>query len=248
MEKVTITWLGHASFLFETNAGENIYIDPWIEGNPACSLTLDEITEADVVCVTHGHVDHLGDSIEIVQKTGAMLIGTPEIGYFAHRNGIEYSEGSCPMNAGGSAKFGTVTVTMTQAVHTTSIAGTEWKVDKTAEPDGGAVGYVLTFDSGIAIYAAGDTGIFGDMALIGQLYRPQIAILPVGGKFTMGVREAAWAASLMRPEIVIPCHYNTFPNQMADISELERQIEILAPPTRVVELEPGGTFEYVKKM
>ncbi|MBM3235115.1 metal-dependent hydrolase [Candidatus Poribacteria bacterium] len=256
MEKVTITWLGHASFLFETDAGEKIYIDPWIEGNPACSLTLDDIVTADIVCVTHGHVDHLGDSIGIVQKTGAMLIGTPEIGYFAHRNGIEYGKGSCPMNAGGSAKFGTVTITMTQAVHTTSIAGTEWKVDKTAEPDGGAVGYVLTFDGGEptprplprgeVIYAAGDTGIFGDMALIGQLYRPQIAILPVGGKFTMGVREAAWAASLMRPEIVIPCHYNTFPNQMADISELERQIEILAPPTRVVELKPGGKFEYSK--
>ena len=82
------------------------------------------------------------------------------------------------------------------------------------------------------------------MALIGQLYRPQIAILPVGGKFTMGVREAAWAASLMRPDIVIPCHYNTFPNQMADISELKRQIDLLAPPTRVVELKPGGSFEY----
>jgi len=129
-------------------------------------------------------------------------------------------------------------------VHTTSIAGTEWRVDKTAEPDGGAVGYVLNFDSGIVIYAAGDTGIFGDMALIGQLYRPQIAILPVGGKFTMGVREAAWAASLIRSDIVIPCHYNTFPNQVANIGELKRQIEILAPPTRVVELKPGGKFEY----
>jgi L-ascorbate metabolism protein UlaG (beta-lactamase superfamily) len=244
MEKVTITWLGHASFLFETDAREKIYVDPWIEGNPACSLTLDEIKAADVVCVTHGHVDHLGDSIGIVQKTGAMLIGTPEIGYFAHRNGIEYGEGSCPMNPGGSTKFGTVTVTMTQAVHPTSIAGTEWKVDKTAEPDGGAVGYVLTFKDGIVIYIAGDTGIFGDMGLIGQIYRPQIAILPVGGKFTMGVREAAWAASLMRPEIVIPCHYNTFPNQMADISELERQIKILAHSTRVEELQPCGKFEY----
>ncbi len=99
---------------------------------------------------------------------------------------------------------------------------------------------------GATIYAAGDTGIFCDMALIGQLYRPQIAILPVGGKFTMGVHEAAWTASLLHPEIIIPCHYNTFPTQMADIHELERQVKILSSPTHVIELKPGEKIAYAK--
>lgn len=244
MNNVTIMWLGHASFLIETYLEEKIYIDPWIEGNPACILSLNEITKADIICVTHGHVDHLGDSIALVKKTGAKLIGSPEIGYFAHRKGIIWDIDSYPMSAGGSAKFGSVKISVTQAVHSTSIAGVEWKIDKTAEPGGSAIGYILAIDNGPTIYVAGDTGIFGDMALIGQIYRPQIAILPVGGKFTMGIHEAAWAASLLQSEIIIPCHYNTFPTQMADIRELEREVKILSSPTHVIELKPGGKFVY----
>ncbi len=99
---------------------------------------------------------------------------------------------------------------------------------------------------GLTIYAAGDTGIFCDMALIGQLNRPQIAIIPVGGKFTIVVHEAAWTASLLHPEIIIPCPYNTFPTQIAEIYELERQVKILSSPTRVIELKPGEKFAYAK--
>ena len=245
MKSIRIEFLGHASFKFLAPGGEVIYFDPWLTGNPVGSMTLSEVTEADVVCVTHGHVDHLGDAIEIVQKTGATLIGSPEIAGYADTFGIGFDTDSCPLNVGGSVKLGSVTYTMTRADHSTGMHGKAYK-DGTvyAEPDGSVCGYVMDFDDGPIIYDTADTGVFGDMALISQLYAPDLVIMPVGGKFTMGVKEAALAAQLTRPRAVIPCHYDTFPNQSADIEDLRRRINDLTPRTEVLEMKPGDSVNY----
>jgi len=239
MARISITWLGHASFLFMGEGGDRIYFDPWISGNPKCPITLDEVTAADVVVCSHGHSDHLGQSVEICRKTGAILIGSPEVCNFAHRFGVENNRQSRPMNIGGTVRVHDCAYTMVQATHSTSMAGPRYAAERIAEPDGAVCGFFLQWDNGIVVYDAADTGVFGDMALFSQMYGPQIAILPVGGKYTMGVREAARAASLIRPEVVIPCHYDTFPDQAADIGELARQVADLSPQTRVAALEYG---------
>jgi len=240
---VKITWIGHGSFKIETETGKIIYLDPWIRENPASQLTLDSITKADIVCVTHGHIDHIGDSIEITKKTGAVFIGTPELGFYAQKNGIPAEGGElCPLNIGGSCIVKGVKIIMTNAVHTSDIMVSETDV----VVGSGACGYVIITEGDVRIYFAGDTGVFGDMRLISDLYAPQIAIMPVGGKYNMGVKEAAYAAHLVKPEVFIPMHYGTFPDQEADIEQLKKMVSTWAPFTKVVALKPGELFEYEK--
>jgi L-ascorbate metabolism protein UlaG (beta-lactamase superfamily) len=244
MGKAMITWLGHASVKVEA-AGKVIFLDPWIEDNPVCPIKMDAIKRADVVCVTHGHIDHLGDSFEIVKATGAPLICSPEIGFYADKHGIKYDEDSIPLNIGGSWKTDVFTVTMVNAVHTSEIMGAEWKTDGTIMPGSGSVGYVLEFREAPSIYYGGDTGVFGDMAIIRDLYSPDVAILPVGGKYNMGVREAGYAASLLHPKFLIPVHYDTFENQTLDLDALEHEVKVRAPHVTVVRWKPGETYESV---
>ena len=238
---VRLTWLGHGSFKLETSSGVVVYLDPWIRGNPACPIRIEEVTEADIVCVTHGHIDHIGDSIEITKRTGAVFIGIPELGFFARRNGIPDEGGELlTLNIGGSATVEDVRIVMTNAVHTSDIM-----VSDTEEVVGsGACGYVLMTDDDTRVYFAGDTGVFYDMKVISDLYSPQVAIMPVGGKYNMGVREAAYATYLIKPEVFIPMHYGTFPDQTADLEMLKELVGAVAPITSVVVLKPGETFTY----
>lgn len=243
MGTVKLTWLGHASVRVEAE-GRMFYFDPWIRENPACTLRIEDITRADVVCVTHGHDDHLGDSIEIVKRTGATLICTPEIGFYAQRKGIEYDQGSYPLNIGGSWRAHGLTLTMVNALHTSEILGDDFKRDWTAIPGSGSVGYVLGFDGGPSVYYAGDTGVFGDMTLIRDLYSPQVAVMPVGGKYNMGYREAAYATALIHPRLFLPIHFDTFPNQRLDFANLVEEVRMRSPHVTVGRWKPGESVEY----
>jgi L-ascorbate metabolism protein UlaG (beta-lactamase superfamily) len=239
----TITWLGHGSWKMQTPAGTTIYVDPWIVGNPACPVTLEQITQADLVCVTHGHSDHLGNAIEIVQRTGAVLVTLPEVAAYCSHHGIPYDDRGGCLHTGGSIVQRDVTIHAVYALHASDIWGAEQAAGGHIVPGSGCCGLILGPEGGVPVYFAGDTGVFGDMELIGKLYRPHVAVLPVGGKYCMGVREAAYAAELLRVPVLIPGHYNTFPNQRADIDDLVRQVGVRAPDTRVMALVPGGTLQ-----
>jgi len=240
--KQTITWLGHGSWKMGTPQGTIIYLDPWITGNPACPIKLGDIDKADLVCVTHGHSDHLGNAIEIVHQTGATLVTLPEVAAYCSRYGIPYDDKGGCVHTGGSIVQKDVRITATFALHSSDIMGKEYAENNELMPGSGTCGMVLAPEGGAPVYFAGDTGLFGDMELIGKLYQPQVSILPVGGKYTMGVMEAAYAMELLRSPVLIPGHYNTFPSQKADIDDLTRQVAVRAPATRVVALKPGESF------
>ena len=240
MSQAKITWLGHASVRVEAD-GKVLYFDPWIRTNPVCPITMDDIDRADAICVTHGHDDHIGDSLEMVKKTGAPLICTPEIGFYAARYGIEYDVASTPLNVGGTWNAGDFQITMVNAVHTSEILGPEFAKDGTVMPGAGSVGFVVAFANAPSIYYGGDTGVFGDMAIIRDLYSPEIAILPAGGKYNMGIREAAYAAGLVHPTYFLPIHYDTFPNQKADMDALEREMKVRAPHVEMIRWSVGDT-------
>ena len=248
MASIEITLLGHASFRLTPDSGEVVYFDPWLDDNPTCDLSVDQVDKADLVIATHGHNDHIGDSFKICRKTGAAFVGNYELCLTAAKNGLAFGEQAIPMNPGGTVEAAGLRVTATQAFHSQSMSPNQSLGPEPDNayfrPDGGVCGMVMGFANGITVYDTSDTTVFSDMQLIGQMYGPQIAILPVGGKFTMGVREAARAASLIRPDIVIPCHYGEATGQPADIDALSDAVAFLSPNTKVVELPPGGSVKY----
>lgn len=221
---VKIKWLGHAGFEIKINE-KTVLIDPWLNGNPKAACTVADINAADIVCVTHDHNDHLGDSIEICKRTGATFVATYELASYAQKNGVKNVVG---FNIGGTTEIAGLKITLVQAFHTASC--------------GAPTGFIIK-GKDKTIYHAGDTGIFSDMRLIGELYRPGIALLPIGGYYTMGPHEAAVAASLVKSEIVIPMHYMTFPILTQTADEFVRNVEEKAVGTKVVVLRPGEAYE-----
>ena len=237
MPRTTLQWIGHASFILRVG-GKTILLDPWIEGNPKSPIRLSQIRKADYVCVTHGHPDHLGDSIEIVERTKAKLVCTPEIAQYAEAaGGLAYDKASHPLNTGGTLRAGKLRITMVHAVHPSEI----WTADGGLLPGSGCCGYVIDMAGCPSVYYAGDTNVFSDMTLIRELYQPEVAIMPVGGKYTMGVREAAVACRLLGPAKFVPMHYDTFPDQTADIKELRRLVKYSPPRTELVLMKVGDT-------
>jgi len=244
---VKVKWLGHAAFKITTDESKVIYLDPWLERNPVSPVKVKDVDKADIVCVSHGHNDHIGDAIQIVKKTGAKLICSPEIGHYADSKGIKYDEDSCPLNVGGSAKIGNVTVHMTPASHTTELYGEEWINERRCLPGAGSVGYVIQTEKNVRIYFAGDTGLSVEMKMIGEVYNPHIALLPVGGKYNMGPKLASIAARWIRPEVFVPMHYNTYPAIRQDMKVLESYLKESVVGVKLFVLNPGDEFEYGEK-
>lgn len=241
MSKAEIRWLGHASVSVDFN-GNVIYFDPWLDDNPVCPIKRSDVTKATAICSTHGHIDHLGDSFDLVRQTGATLICTPELGFYADSKGLKEGREVYALNMGGTWKSDGFSITMVPASHTSEIMGEGW-IEGPIQPGSGAVGFVLSIDGGSTIYFSGDTGVFSDMSIIRDLYRPNVAIMTAGGKYNMGFRETAYAASLMWPEVLIPTHYGTFEDQQLDLNKLETEMKVRAPGVKLIRLNPGEVFE-----
>src|SRR5512146_1925387 len=200
---VQLTWLGHSTFRIQTPAGKTVLVDPWVMGNPACPEKEKKLKHVDVMLCTHGHFDHIGDAVEIAKQHNPMVVGIFELVSWLQKKGVKQVT---PMNKGGSARVGDITVTMVHADHSCGIQDGDEIIY-----GGEACGYVIEFENGLKIYHAGDTNVFGDMHIIHELYKPEVVMLPIGDHFTMSPREAAYACGLLRPTIVIPMHFGTFP-------------------------------------
>ena len=192
-----LTWLGHSAFLFEGR--DRVLIDPFLTGNPVAKTKASEVS-ANVVLVTHGHGDHVGDTVDVAKRNKATVAAIFELASRFESKGAKV-EG---LNIGGGMKISDTRVKMTNAVHSSDVFEGENLVT-----GGNPAGFIV--DSGETLYHAGDTAYFGDMKWIGEFYKPKLALLPIGDRYTMDPREAAYAASVIQPEIVVPMHYNTFP-------------------------------------
>lgn len=230
LDGMKITWLGQATFRIQTPKGTIVYIDPWVIGNPACPESEKNVKAVDIMLVTHGHGDHIGDAVEIAKKHNPKVVGIPELCAWLKKKGVQQT---AEMNKGGTQQIEDIKVTMVHADHSCGILdGDEFVYG------GEACGYVVECENGVKIYHAGDTNVFGDMGIIRELYAPQIAMLPIGDHYTMGPREAAYACNLLKPSTVIPMHFATFPaltGRPSDLSKLVHGVEVL-------EMKPGQTI------
>ncbi len=222
---VNIRWLGHATFEIRL-AGRIVFVDPWLDGNPKAPMKTSDVKKADVVCVTHDHMDHIGSAFEICKQTGAVFVGTPELGNYAKENGVKEVVG---FNIGGTANVKGINMIMTQAFHTATRSV--------------PTGFVIKGE-GVGIYHAGDTGLFGDMKFIGELYKPDIALLPIGGYYTMNSREAVEAVKLIKPKVVVPMHYQTFPVLAKTAEDFVKSVNEKISEVKVVVLVPSETYSF----
>ncbi len=228
---VQLTWLGHSTFRIVTPGGKVVLIDPWVMNNPMCPESEKQPKHIDTMLCTHAHFDHIGDAVELAKKHNPMVVGIFELCAWLESKGVKQT---APMNKGGTQTVGDIRVTMVHADHSCGIL------------DGGQIlyggepcGYVIEFETGLKIYHAGDTNVFGDMHIIRELYEPQIALLPCGDHYVMGPREATYAAQLLHPKLVIPMHFGTFPPLVGRPEHFRKDLEALG--IELLELKPGQT-------
>ena len=232
MASFAFTWLGHASFLFQSPGGKRIVLDPWITGNPASPESARKLGALDLILVTHGHLDHTGDAVPLARSSGAHLVAPHELSMWLQSQGLKNVTG---MNPGGTLQMLGLSITMVPAIHSSSI-----DKDGTAPVYAGpATGYVIRFENALTVYFAGDTCVFGDMRLIAELYRPTIAFLPIGDHYTMGPEQAAKACELLAIKQVVPMHFGTFPVLTGTPDRLRELVE--PHGVQVLELKPGET-------
>ncbi len=230
-----VTWLGHAAFFIESPKGTRIAIDPWIGNNPTFPKGFD-YGRLDVIAATHGHFDHFGDDgIALAKKSGAIVVSIFELALHCGANGVEKVSG---MNKGGSQTVAGVEFRMVQAVHSSGTSGAGRETNFPSDP----CGYVLTFEDGFRLYHAGDTSVFADMALIGELYGPDLALLPIGDFYTMGPRDAAKACELLGVGRALPMHWGTFPALPGTPAAFRAELKKRGLSTEVVELAPGQSW------
>ena len=234
-QKLKITWLGHATVLVETPGGSTLLIDPFIEYNPKYPKGFALPEKIDYVLLTHGHGDHISDAAPVAKKHGATVVAIYELAdYVAKQGPNPDSIKTVGMNIGGTVELGDVAATMVEAKHSAGAQdanGTHYV--------GVAGGFVLTLKDGPVLYHAGDTTVFGDMKLIAELYKPEIAMLPIGGHFTMGPREAALAVKFLGAKTILPLHFGTFPPLTGTPKQLAALVD---KGVTVVDWKPGESF------
>ena len=233
MQRLSITWLGHSTFIVRTPGGKRLLFDPWLSSNPSCPVSLKKPPKVDLILASHGHFDHIEDLVACARESGAPVVGMFELCDWLTRKGLANTS---PMNKGGSQEIGGVRVTMTDARHSSGYFD-DGQMVYMGEP----AGYVVRLEDGMSIYFAGDTCLFGDMRLIGELYKPEIAFLPIGDRFTMDPAQAARAADLLGVKQIVPMHWGTFPLLTGTPDALRALVEPRG--IQVLELTPGETSE-----
>lgn len=230
MANLAITWYGHATFLVRTPGGKRLVFDPWLTGNPKAPAGA-KIDAADVICVTHGHSDHTTDVVAVARATGAPVVAVFELANWFQSKGLKDVVG---MGVGGTVEVKGLKISMTPAVHTSSI-----EEDGRVHYVGTATGFVVRLEDGRSIYFAGDTALFGDMRLIAEMYSPEIAFLPIGDHYTMDPSAAARACAMLGVRQVVPMHYGTFPALTGSPDALKKLVE--PSGVDVLVLKPGET-------
>jgi L-ascorbate metabolism protein UlaG (beta-lactamase superfamily) len=217
MPDASLTWLGHASFRFDSPGGKRVYVDPWLD-NPKCPDSEKDPERCDVIAITHGHSDHVGSAIELSKKFGPLpVIAMVELKAWLNDQGAQTDD------LPGSNKGGT----LVNAYHSSGASDGAYT--------GEAAGLVVELENGTKVYFAGDTCVFADMQLIARIYSPDVSVLPIGGHFTMDPREAAVACELLGATRVVPCHWGTFPL----LAGTPDQLKQLAPNANIEAIEPG---------
>ncbi len=225
-----IQWLGHACFIIENK--KRIIIDPFLTGNPLAKIKPSEV-KVDAVLVTHGHGDHLGDAVDIARNNDCPVVAIHELSRIISEKNVE----AVGMNIGGTANVSGINVTMVKAFHSA-----DYEDERGIISAGDPAGFVVEME-GKRVYHCGDTDVFLDMKLIGELYSPDVMLVPIGGWYTMGIREAVKAVELVKPKIAIPMHYNTFPVIETDPEEFKSLVEGSVNDVNVVILKPGEFLE-----
>ena len=228
--KTQITWYGHAALGIAT-AGKQILIDPYFTGNPAANVNPDSLN-ADYILISHGHSDHIGDAPAIARRTGATIISNAEIcSWFEQKQGHAHVR---PHHIGGGFNYDFGRVKLTLALHGSALPD--------GSNGGNPVGFLITLQDGKKIYDAADTGLFGDMKLIGE-EKIDLALLPIGDNYTMGPDDALRAVKMLKPKAVIPIHYNTFDLLAQDAGKWAKRVKTVTQgKTKVVILKPGESY------
>lgn len=227
---VTLTWIGHSSFML-TDGSMTVLIDPWFTGNPVNTVSADSV-QADAILITHAHGDHVGDAAAIAERTGATICTINELANYLTGKGVQNVVGG---NHGGTLPFPGGTVKLTPAWHSSSYS------DETGLVAPGVPAGLIVRFGGLTMYFAGDTALFGDMQLIGE-EGLDLAVIPIGDKFTMGPKDGVRAARFLNARTVVPCHYNTFPPIRQDGPAFKAEVEA-ATSSKVIILEPGESTE-----
>jgi L-ascorbate metabolism protein UlaG (beta-lactamase superfamily) len=225
----TLRWLGHAAFVFSSRTGNIFLIDPWLT-NPKAPKNI-PFTHVEGILITHGHFDHVGEAFELAKKFNAPIVASYELTEIAKKHGVTQV---LPINPGGTQTIGDVRITAVTAVHSSS-----YKEGEELLYAGAPLGFIIAEDGVPTFYHAGDTGVTYDMALISELYHPAVALLPIGGVYTMKPEEAALAARSLMVNTIVPMHFGTFPALAGTPAELATALKRLGLHTRVVEFKPG---------
>ena len=250
-KKVEVLWLGHATVKLTSVNGKVIIIDPFLKNNPKTPAEykdLKALGKVDLILVTHGHGDHVSDAAEIAKLTGAKLVGNAELVRQMASLGLVDKGQIVAMNKSGTVQpvGDNIKIHMVRAEHSSSLNMAQLSGGKEKEhyvSAGEPVGYVVEFENGFKIYHSGDTGVFGDMALIGNMYKPDVAMICIGGHFTMDGDQAAYAMkNLMKPKMIIPIHYGTFPILKGNPQQLKKALGKSA--IKLIELQPGGKISF----